>query len=186
MVNRSTSEGAARRTVATWIVAGVAALAAVGLVLRLTLGGLASAENTESPSTITESDTAAAPPRGPVNLPEDLAQGSYAKPEIDSQIVRLDGFRPLGNTIAPAQRDRCSDAARSEMATMIQEIGEGEVVIRESSWNRQATSGRVGIASWLSQCTQQGRPIQIRGDESGNTLARYDRLSGYEEGAKDR
>ena len=186
MVNRPTSEGTARKTVAGWVVAGVAALAVVGLVLRLTLGGLASAEDTESPNTITESDIAEAPPRGPVNLPENLAQGSYAKPEIDSQIVRLDGFRPLGNNVAPAQRDRCSEAARSEMATMIQEIGEGEVVIRESSWNRQATSGRVGIASWLSQCTQQGRPIQIRGDESGNTLARYDRLSGYEEGAKDR
>lgn len=75
--------------------------------------------------------------------------------------------------------DRCDNNARLEMDALIVSINPGKVVVRESDWNLKSTSTRVGIASWLSECTQEDRPLTIFGDESANPLATYDQRAGY-------
>jgi hypothetical protein len=75
--------------------------------------------------------------------------------------------------------DRCDAKARSEMDTLIVRIDVGKVVVRESAWEVKSTSTRVGIASWLSECTQEDGHVTIFGDESTDPLATYNRATGY-------
>jgi hypothetical protein len=90
-----------------------------------------------------------------------------------------EGFNLLGDALAPTERKLCSQAARRDMALFIDEIRDGEIVIREAEWKRKATSAQVGLASWLSHCTQDGRPLRIIGDESRAILALWDPGRGY-------
>ncbi len=91
----------------------------------------------------------------------------------------LENFSLQGSERAPIRRERCSDEARREMSTLIVSRSNDEVAIRELIWAGLSTSARVGLASWLAECIQEGRPVAITSARSGGLLAHYDPDTGY-------
>jgi len=124
-------------------------------------------------------------PVAPSSEPADRARHAVAEvgprvvPEASEGAIRIEDFKLRGNHESPTVRDRCSEQARREMASVVGAISDGDVFVVESYWRTRATSARVGIASWLSQCTQEGRQVRILGDETRALLATYDRQRGY-------
>jgi hypothetical protein len=104
--------------------------------------------------------------------------------------VPITNFSLQGRASEPIEYDRCSSVAHDEMADLLVkadvEDDGGVAVVREVVWDGLTVSGRVGLASWLSQCTQQGRPVAIVGDRLGRGLASYDPATGYDEVPIDR
>ena len=73
----------------------------------------------------------------------------------------------------------CDEASGAGVSELIREVGDVDVVVAEPDWQRMGASTRTGIASWLSKCKRGGRPIGIRGSDSGELLATYDAETGY-------
>jgi hypothetical protein len=121
---------------------------------------------------------------------ESTFQGAHAKTSVEVIAQRSEenprqtfrSFLGLGHSrvmTSSIQLDRCSDAARAEMKSLIHEAGDGDViVIDESSWWAISTSNRVGIASWLSHCTQERGTVRMQGNRTGAILASYDPRDG--------
>ena len=85
-------------------------------------------------------------------------------------------------TPAPRSQDEahpCDEEQWSKLEGFVEEVRDGEVLIHESDWASMGTETRLGLARWVSKCTQEGRPVRLVGSASGGSLAVYDARRGY-------
>ncbi len=159
--DEGTERGAGRGLVAG-VVGGLLILALVGWGLRRSMDPVVSD---------------AAPPEAARSEPEPR-EAEIAVAEDGPLIPE---FKLLGNSPAPAERDRCSEEARAAMEAFGTAKQGGDIAVREAEWRDSATLARVGVASWFSECTRDGRAVRIVGESSGEVLAEYHPRLGYRE-----
>jgi hypothetical protein len=88
-------------------------------------------------------------------------------------------WRLMGDVREPSTAQLCDGEAWSGARDMVEAAAAGEVYVDEARWRARPVSAQVGLASWLSKCTQSGAPLAIRASGSRALLARYDPASGY-------
>jgi hypothetical protein len=95
-------------------------------------------------------------------------------------LLTLADRRQPEEVATPAQRAAVCTAEREETAQIVvTRIGEREIFVDVVIWTALRHDGRVGIASWASECTQDGFRVTIRDAHSGRELAYYSNLRGY-------
>lgn len=120
-----------------------------------------------------------ATPSVPAEVPEEAPVP--APLQIDPADLDAEGRMPrelaiLGKAEPRATTDLCKTMSRPDL---VERSAPGEVFVGHEAWERRTTSARVGLASWMSKCLQEGGPVRIRATGSGRLLATYDPSSGY-------
>ena len=72
----------------------------------------------------------------------------------------------------------CDDGKWSQIDLLVSRTDGGAFWVDEEAWKRELTGTKVGLASWMSQCHQDGNPIEIVAAETGALLATYDGRTG--------
>ncbi|MFT5444709.1 MAG: hypothetical protein ACI8W3_003766 [Myxococcota bacterium] len=72
----------------------------------------------------------------------------------------------------------CDEGNWAKMDLVVSKTESGEFSVRETAWHDALSGGQVGIANWMSQCFQNGDPVQIVSADTGDLLAVYDGATG--------
>jgi hypothetical protein len=62
---------------------------------------------------------------------------------------------------------------------LVGEVRPGEADVEEANWRGLTSSGRSGIASWISKCKLDGAPVRLLARTSGRRLGDYSSEEGY-------
>jgi hypothetical protein len=114
--------------------------------------------------------------------PEPMQPGelaSNAEPRGPASLGEIPDFRLMGAVPEPSAATLCDDELWQRLGSIIQHVSAGEVIVEEVAWESRPASYRVGVASFISKCTQAEGSVSIRGGESGKLLAVYDSDHGY-------
>lgn len=96
-------------------------------------------------------------------------------------VVRLpDGALPsILDEPSPERLAYCDPRQWARLDAIVQEVGEGELIVREPAWEAAGASARAGLAGWASKCRLDGAALLVRSAGSGHILGRYDPAAGY-------
>lgn len=72
----------------------------------------------------------------------------------------------------------CEDSNWAKVDFVVGRTEAGRFRVNEAAWNRALLGSKAGLASWMSQCLDDGSAIEIVAAESGRRLAVYDPRSG--------
>jgi hypothetical protein len=164
---RSDSRATLRR-ILPFALAGAALAGLIGLA---TLAGLILALLRSSPPS--DAPELAAPPAADVATPS----GALAvPPPFDERDLPL----PEPDASPASEVAAYCDPQNWRGVTMVLGRSGDAFRVDEVAWRETHASGRAGLAAWMSQCQQDGGPITIVADGSGEPLARYEPRTGLQ------
>ena len=102
-----------------------------------------------------------------------------SEPNGQTSLGEIPGFRLMGAVPEPSSATLCDDELWQRLGPVVQKVGAGEFFVNEEEWKNRPASYRVGVASFVSKCTQAEGSVSIRSDKSGELLAVYDSERGY-------
>lgn len=114
---------------------------------------------------------------------------SYSRPTSDPSPLPTSGAEPLSlpSSLPPlltgeergAGLDYCDDTQWVGLGSLVGEVRPGEADVEEANWRGLTSSGRSGIASWISKCKLDGAPVRLLARTSGRRLGDYSSEEGY-------
>lgn len=75
--------------------------------------------------------------------------------------------------------DFCDERNWGRLGAAVTRGADGGFRIDRSRWERMLASARVGLASWISECAEDGGRVTIVAADSGAVLAVYDARNGF-------
>lgn len=72
----------------------------------------------------------------------------------------------------------CDESNWKKVDLIVGRTADGGFRVDEAAWDRAMLGSKAGLATWMSQCHEEGSAIEIVAAESGRRLATYDPRSG--------